>query len=517
MADRKFVAVERKSFIVEWRKKAPAIEAILLLEKTKGGIFRTTTTVEGGKWLGQLLFELSLMRTPYLTYKDHWVSMMGRLKQNRAGRYLELNILKKEKNQSEKPLIFPEGNNRNSWCDLGVSIIELLNHKGNEGSSLYNNATTNKNGQSWNMPKATQGQRKYAPNRSYSNAVRIGVSDNAIPYSWWKFLVVGKTNSSLVDWVWVKSKVEKLFGNVGLNVVKQDEVLITLASEEDAQRMEPLEEGGVRVFFKLWSPEIGCLSEKEINPPKFTLRIFGLPMHLRNDGVVQKVVASFVKLGNIQSVDLNFSNIYTEVVVSAVKREAIPRVVYMEEGGKNFVLKVEILEERETTNLKWQFEGFHNKPTRWGNEGCTVNRTVEAREGDGGDRVSDPVISNLSRVPETMPTQRATRTSISQPQNAPGNWKRAVEGLLNLGSPAHGENRGVSHSNRFQALQEEEHDSPVQRSMDIEVHGEFVDESSAQPRAALPSQTGSDLVRMENSLPATSSRSSHRLLSNLGW
>ncbi|KAF5178572.1 hypothetical protein FRX31_031841 [Thalictrum thalictroides] len=340
MADRKFVAVEWKSFIVEWRKKAPAIEAILLLEKTKGGIFRTTTTVEGGKWLGQLLCKLSLMKTPYLTYKDHWVSMMGHLKQNRAGRYLELNILKKEKNKSEKPLIFQK------------EIIEIP-------------------GVIWELVSLSCliGQRKYAPNRSYNNAVRFEVSDNAIPYSRWKSSVVGKTNSSLVDWVWVKSKVERLFGNVGLNVVKQDEVLITLASEEDAQQL-------------------------------------------------------------------------AEVVVSAVKREAIPRVVYMEEGGKNFVFKVEIMEERETTNLKWQVEGFHNKPTRWGNEGCTVNRTVEAREGDGGDRDSDPVITNLSRVPERMPTQRATPTSISQPQNALGNWKRAVEGLLSMGSPAHGENRG---------------------------------------------------------------------------
>ncbi|KAF5187975.1 hypothetical protein FRX31_022439 [Thalictrum thalictroides] len=170
--------------------------------------------------------------------------------------------------------MFPVGRNRNGWCDIGVNIIALLGEKEVLRGRMNNNLGSRQSDRNWNPQKGVAICNDSEPRRNLITVVRMGESTN----SWWKSSVVARANSILVDWVWVKQKVERVFGKVGLNIVKQDETLITLQMEEDAQQlagMTPLEEGGVRVMFYPWSPELGSLSDGDINLPKFNLRLFG--------------------------------------------------------------------------------------------------------------------------------------------------------------------------------------------------------------------------------------------------
>ncbi|KAF5190577.1 hypothetical protein FRX31_019833 [Thalictrum thalictroides] len=107
------------------------------------------------------------------------------------------------------------------------------------------------------------------------------------------------------------------------------------------------------------------------------------------------------------------------------------------------------MEDRESTAVRQQEGGNNSKPGRWGNDIYPKTISVAAKEGDGRDGDLDLVVSNLSCIPDSAPTQKTMCTPQSRGKTVLGQWKRVVEVLLSLGSPTNNGNMGASQSNRF--------------------------------------------------------------------
>ncbi|KAF5198682.1 hypothetical protein FRX31_011737 [Thalictrum thalictroides] len=459
--------------------------------------------------------------------------MVGLCKQNRSGKFLELLVTKNGNNRSENPIMIPARKNKDFWSLMGAKILGILNTAawsgGNINSANRQNfshggrmylPSTCREGLTW--PKQTRGA-------AAATIVKIWNYSDLSQNSWWRSSVVAKSNTNMVDWTWVRRKIDSAFKNVGLRI-KSGVALVTLESEEAAKQivgMTSPSEWGIIVTFERWSPKAGTLMERELNPTVCKLKFWGTPIHLRTEMVARKIMESFSKSFTIDTETINFANTWMGVTISGTKREEIPRVIILEEREEKFQLKLTMVEEMEELGRAQGERQLFSTVV-----GCTTSSSAQISGvrfgGDEGNRCN-MVVSDSSCVPETASSQRDTCPPRNKDKSlgALDQWRRVVEGITR-GSPT--QNRGnqaqvhaaeITQSNRFHALQESDMRSPAhaqcsprpQSPIQPQIQAQ-VQNTTQNPNVPLDPERSSQSIYHSQ---ATPSRSNSGPNLNLGW
>ncbi|KAF5198273.1 hypothetical protein FRX31_012139 [Thalictrum thalictroides] len=470
MGDRKsrnpesrFVVAERKSFEFEWRNSLGA-EEVKVTERSSNGTFTTSLSRAGALWLGKALCEVSVQRDDSFDYQDEYLVMRVFCKSNRLGKFLQLVVRKKRERKWEQSIRFPAGREREAWADLGVKIFELLKMAPESQSAPKTNSQpqsvrSNNNPQfkrGWEAPRDEQ---KLAEK---SNTLRIWSSTSSKHQAWWSSSVLAKSNTLLVDWGWVRKKVEEKFGEVNLRVLHSGEALLSLKSSEAAFKLEELASlsvAGTSILFKRWNPGTGKLFEGVLSPEIIKVRLRGIPLHLRSEPVAMQIAKFLAKDFSINRDTTGVENDFIEVSLKATKWEDIPRIVVLEERGFHFPILIGAEEEsghNPSSNT--------NTPTIEAVGSTQSLRVLEdirnvGREEEEGEIV--PVAQSTSRVIETQMSQGA-KCRVNTGSEKEETWIDVVRGPARRPpSPLSGPGKSQE-SNRFHFLRRgEEESGPV--------------------------------------------------------
>ncbi|KAF5186396.1 hypothetical protein FRX31_024017 [Thalictrum thalictroides] len=433
LSEKRFVVAERKSFEFEWRKQAPWEEAIVLVERSSNGTFRSAISKEGGRWLAKALCQISLEREGSLGFNDGSLSINGVCRSNRLGKFFQITTRKRGTRNRDHVLRFPAGKDRNAWSAAGVKLMDLVNlqpkqetTQNEEGRIQKSNEW--KNTRAWKDPREGE-KRQYEAGRNM--AVRIWSPLTQKNSSQWTASVVAKANTHLVDWSWVKSRVEALVGESTLKVLKSGEAFISMQSEEKALKLVDLDSfamGGVRVNFQKWNPAMGRISEEELKPQRVKIRLHGLPLHLRSEDVAKQLAQRLSTSFEVLRDTCNIANPFVEVVLRDIGWEEIPRVMSLEERGFSFKIKVE--------GIKEVGGGSPQKP----NQALEAVGSTQSPGGqNSGERIGedegeiDPIEPSASRVPETRSsTQHVYGATENDPtKGVADQWVRVTNGPTN--------------------------------------------------------------------------------------
>ncbi|KAF5181306.1 hypothetical protein FRX31_029104 [Thalictrum thalictroides] len=135
----------------------------------------------------------------------------------------------------------------------------------------------------------------------------------------------------------------------------QKEVMDT-KSREHAWRIanrKGIEENGVRVELKRWTPDCGGLGEGFFTEKNRRIKLCGIPYHLRFEEATKKIMNRFYKSFVIE---MDSSRLWGNedifVRMQGVKLDEVPRVVYVEERGYRFPVAIVIVEDVEQKRME---------------------------------------------------------------------------------------------------------------------------------------------------------------------
>ncbi|KAF5200061.1 hypothetical protein FRX31_010352, partial [Thalictrum thalictroides] len=129
------VVVENKTFILELYRGAREAQAATIIEKGRGRAFRANTTEGGARWMGRLLCECSVTSCKSDRYQDLRVSIVGAVRNNRKGSYLEFQCFEKGSKNFNRILCFPAGVDKEGWAKAGSTFLSLLDRDLEKGCS----------------------------------------------------------------------------------------------------------------------------------------------------------------------------------------------------------------------------------------------------------------------------------------------------------------------------------------------------------------------------------------------
>ncbi|KAF5203300.1 hypothetical protein FRX31_007113 [Thalictrum thalictroides] len=194
-----------------------------------------------------------------------------------------------------------------------------------------------------------------------NNQLKVGIGGvfnrNTIThYSWWETSVFCFSNARMVDWEWLKGKVEEIGGEVEIRPLDDQKAVMDTKSREHAWRIaniKGIEENGVRVELKRWTPECGGLGEEFFTEKNRRIKLCGIPYHLRFEEAAKKIMNKFCKSFVIE---MDHSRLWGNedifVRMQGVKLEEVPRVVYVEERGYRFPVEIVIVEDVEQKRME---------------------------------------------------------------------------------------------------------------------------------------------------------------------
>ncbi|KAF5193589.1 hypothetical protein FRX31_016822 [Thalictrum thalictroides] len=391
----KFAVVERKAFEIERRANAIPGGRIIISEKGHRGMFNATTTDGGGWWLGLLLCELSVQDLKDQRYSDETVSIVGPCKENKQERFLELIFIKKMGGSRLRTLRLPARRGREGWADLGLCFLDLFNPRFRAGKPVegkIEQLKADKANMSAQVNRSTLGKERdkitnIAATKNTIVDIEGLVNRNSITnFSWWKTAVIGKANSRLVDWEWVRRKAEEVVGVTTMSMLNKEEAILATGSQEDAWKLgeqKTFEMGGAKVTLTRWTPEFVALKGVE-EQKEIQISLKGIPIHLRLEKVVTKLVSSFCSTFEINKSTIEFnSGEEVRVYVSKSRVEDVPRILILEERGYKFHVLVII--NQELNPIAGTFMAESSNGGRYkGKEDITKS---SGREEQGSDRV----------------------------------------------------------------------------------------------------------------------------------
>ncbi|KAF5189072.1 hypothetical protein FRX31_021338 [Thalictrum thalictroides] len=203
----------------------------------------------------------------------------------------------------------------------------------------------------------------------------------------------------MVDWEWVKKRVEDIVGVVDIKILGETEAVIDTMSRELAWKLEnvkAMEGYGGKVIFRRWSPECGGLMQKEMMEKNRWVYLRGVPFHLRFEEAIKKMMYIFCQ--EVEC-DMNHTGWWRKeqirVRTKGVKLEDIPRVIYVEERGYRFPIEI-VLEEEVVSQ---RAEEKHGQKYDEGD----VDRKIQGigvESSIGGD--NDSVIQELGKTKSTV-------------------------------------------------------------------------------------------------------------------
>ncbi|KAF5177109.1 hypothetical protein FRX31_033304 [Thalictrum thalictroides] len=264
--------IEEKSIEIECLREDNRGGYVLIKESSKRGVFRAELSLNGGKWLGKLLCQISVSLTSLGTsfrLPETMGSITGTLKENRGGRFLQLTIFRKGAQKKFSTICFPEGRGSKGWGAVGSDIRALL-----EGRTLGTE-------QSGGQPQELRATRSYKEmgtemvvsherkEESYVKKVTIKGLNDAMQKSWWSPAI--------------------------FKLPRKNEALVIFETEEEEVsliNMPPLVNWEGSFSFSAWTAEAGsiALDAWKMLEKKISVSFVGIPYHLRTNARIPRVV-----------------------------------------------------------------------------------------------------------------------------------------------------------------------------------------------------------------------------------
>ncbi|KAF5205433.1 hypothetical protein FRX31_004980 [Thalictrum thalictroides] len=341
--------VDGKSFEIEWKTYEAEGGNVHLTERVEGRIFRCQTSTEGGRWIGKLLCQISLGSTMVGTvfrFVDNYLSMIGTVRVNRRGLFLQVEFILKQKTSSKWFLCFPAGVQRKGWTNLGGKLVDLLSGR--------------RSGPSFNFP----GRQEFPAlhfnggknisfadmcKGNYERRAQISTQAPSFSHSWWKAVVVCTPSMINPEWRWVREKCDKVFESCCLQVTGGGNALLFLNNEEEVSKllnMPHLSSWNGFYRFSKWTPEMGSLSVKPGERCDVTIALGGIPYHLRVKSVIEMLAKKCGR--NVENVEgeSDFLSHHCFVKLRNCDVSEIPHSITLVEKGQNFLIWVEVVEEK---------------------------------------------------------------------------------------------------------------------------------------------------------------------------
>ncbi|KAF5194048.1 Pentatricopeptide repeat-containing protein [Thalictrum thalictroides] len=284
--------------------------------------------------------------------------------------------------------------------------------------------------------------------------------------------VLCKSNSKLVNWEWVRSKAEELVGDTTITLLNEGEAVLATDSQENARKLEEhnrIEVGGTKILLTRWTPEFGSIKGFEALK-EFNIGLRGIPIHLRLEKVMMKIMAYFCKdfevIGN--SVEFNSGEV-VRVDVRNMMLEDIPRIVFLEERGYKFSILVDVMEKGDDKD-----EPLGVEPNGGGIK--KVKQTSASSSGEQGKgsvlmvQVAEPKHDSLTRVGSGSKVE-LDKSKLNRTSEV--GWLQ----VLGKPKPVH-QTTGktwaqVVNSNSFNPIYDEMEEEPVQETeQEPEVHSQ---------------------------------------------
>ncbi|KAF5194701.1 hypothetical protein FRX31_015706 [Thalictrum thalictroides] len=133
----KSIAIEQKVFSLAFNKGAPEAQAVIVVEKSRSKTFRATTTEGGARWMSRFLCECSATNCTSSRYQDLRVSIVGIVRNNNRGIYVEFSCFEKGSKGFKKVLCFSAGVNQEGWAKAGLEFLFVLDRDLDLGCQNY--------------------------------------------------------------------------------------------------------------------------------------------------------------------------------------------------------------------------------------------------------------------------------------------------------------------------------------------------------------------------------------------
>ncbi|KAF5189408.1 hypothetical protein FRX31_021005 [Thalictrum thalictroides] len=331
--------IEDKSFQIEWVRFANRDEDVALVERSRGGVFTAKISLEGGRWLGKLLCQISLGLTQVGTLFrsiEPFGAITGLVEANDRGYYLRLVIFHRSAGNKFRTLCFPAGKDFESWGSLSVDLRNLLD----SGTRLqplppatikYHQQIQNEAPVTFVDVVAKGGDRN---RNSFPNqfVARSRMNLNA---GWWAPVALCRSDHSNPDWSWVESKVKGIFSQATFKYPSNGEAIIALDSDEEVAHLislPPLNNWEGSFVFREWFPAAGSLSSSDLQEmgKEIILDLKGIPYHLRSKSIVERIAKSICSSWKVNEESINCNGDDPRVIVKNCDLEKIPRVLFLE-------------------------------------------------------------------------------------------------------------------------------------------------------------------------------------------
>ncbi|KAF5176520.1 hypothetical protein FRX31_033893 [Thalictrum thalictroides] len=359
MGVRQFANIENKSFeVVFWISRGGA-EAVDITERSGVRVFRSSTSAEGSKWMGKFLCECSVDLIKSERYQDQWVSILGAVRQNNNGPYVEFALYKKNESKKYRILCFPAGENNEGWVDGGLMLLALFNPgirmagiQSLNPKAAVPNSSSHVDEREWpevgrtnRTDKLQNRGEKSSPN--WLNLQRFVVESKRgmLNFSWWKSAVICKPTVRLSNWRPALAKIIEEFGEASISELETGEAIVFLQSQELAFQltsMKPLVVDEAEIAFKRWTPEFNSIELSALNPEFVWIHLTGVPIHLKKKEVVEAIVNKYCSHAEADQVSLGIAHRKAKVKAWKPRWNLIPRMVEIEERGFKFPVIIDV-------------------------------------------------------------------------------------------------------------------------------------------------------------------------------
>ncbi|KAF5189120.1 hypothetical protein FRX31_021293 [Thalictrum thalictroides] len=325
---------------------------VTLVEKVNGKTFTGRISMNGGKWVSKLLCQISTEETQVGTsfrWPEIWGSITGTIMANEWGKFLKINIFRRDGGRRFSTLCFPSGDRRSGWEKFGAGVRSMLeipheslrSNKGSHQDRIFNFGRTPTFAQICN-PVATG-----ARNTTIPCEVNIRNGGSVTNASWWKVVVLCTVEGFDPDWKWLENKVKGVFPQATFKYPQKDEALISLSSEEEVSRLmdlPPLKSWEGTYRMNKWGPNSGSLVDrlKAFRRKETTISLRGIPYHLRIPSVVKDLAYLCGSDVYVMEETLRSDRQNCCFSVKIEDFAKIPRIITLEERGYKHPVFVEV-------------------------------------------------------------------------------------------------------------------------------------------------------------------------------
>ncbi|KAF5191112.1 hypothetical protein FRX31_019301, partial [Thalictrum thalictroides] len=341
------VKVEGKLFQLSWRNEGRKDDEVGIKELTRKGAFSVSFTLEGGRWLSKLLSQIAVGKTVIgASFKraEPLGYLMGTLKENRRGKFFQVTVFRRNTSWKFATIRIPSGIDLKGWQSVGVELMKIIEPINSQGKTEATVSGLGTKFQSFaDVCRGSSTRQAGELPVVITRSEKLGMIN-----SWWNPVVICKTNCSEPDWEWLRCKINGVFPQANIKVVKKDEALIAMFSEDEARRlidMPTLVNWEGSFHFHKWNYEAGSLTEDDLRIlfKEVKINFYGIPYHLRDRATVEDLAKLCGKRWVIDEDSIRHDRDQCSISLISPEFDKIPRIIILSMQGKKTPVVVEVV------------------------------------------------------------------------------------------------------------------------------------------------------------------------------